>query len=376
MPAVQITAFSGMQPRTSERLLPDNAAQRAENVKLYSGELRPLNKPRIVYSPNKPMPPVSIYRARNASSAGWMSWPFDVDVVLAPLAADSESRYYWTGDGEPKMAEYTEAISGGNDDYPHLAFALGIPRPLDKPAVSSTGGTLTTVTRFYGVTFFSEKGEESGLSPISDSTDGKTDGTWSITNLAVFPANSGSCSATHTGGVTTVSSVGYHWLRPADPVLLNGVRVLVSEVVSPTSFKVLGDFSAATVWARETPWNINGIKRRLYRTTGTAGSWQLVDDDVGTSFTDNLSDSDILGDELISEDWDPPPADLKGGVPACIRGAVRFCRKQTAVIRTNAAACLAGSVQLQHGLSDHRYRDFRQFDCRGHTGESVCRRWR
>lgn len=324
MPTVRLTAFGGTQPRTAARLLPDNGALRAENVKLQSGELRPLNQPRLVYTQNKPMPPKTIYRARNGASAGWMSWPFDVDVVRAPLPSDVESRYYWTGDGEPRMAEHTEAISGGDDDYPKTFFALGVPAPQAKPTVTPSGGTSSTVTRFYCVTFFSEKAEESSNSPISLSASGKVDGTWLIENMAPFPLNSGTGTATHSGGVTTFTNGGSvpHWLRREDPIVIGGNAVVVSEIISPTVFKVIGDYSAQTSWARAANWNITGMKRRLYRTTGTSGSWQLVADDVGTSYTDSLTDSQILGDELISEGWIPPPAGLKG---LCVHSSGALC---------------------------------------------------
>ena len=35
-------------------------------------------------------------------------------------------------------------------------------------------------------------------------------------------------------------------------------------------------------------------------------------DDVGTSYNDTLTDAQILGDELISQGWEPPPPDLQG----------------------------------------------------------------
>ena len=54
------------------------------------------------------------------------------------------------------------------------------------------------------------------------------------------------------------------------------------------------------------------MKRRLYRSAGSTASFQLVDDDVSTSYNDTLLDADILGDELISDGWLPPPVGLKG----------------------------------------------------------------
>jgi len=60
-------------------------------------------------------------------------------------------------------------------------------------------------------------------------------------------------------------------------------------------------------------WNTGAMSRRLYRTTGTSGSWQLVRDHIsGTSFEDTFTDSQILGDDFISEGWEPPPAKLRG----------------------------------------------------------------
>jgi hypothetical protein len=318
-----------MVPRSSRRLLADNGAYFAENVKLASGELRPLRKPSRVYTPNKPLPPKSVYRLYDASrpveaegAAAWATWPIDVDLVQAPLSADVESRFYWTGDGEPKMAEFSEIVSGGLNDFPHLCYALGIPAPQDKPAVSVAGGTGDTITRFYRVTFFGEKGEESAGSPVSDSIDGPIDGTWNVSNLPELPVNSGTCTATATAGVTTVTCSGYHWLRIDDPVKLNATEVYVRSVVSPTVFTVSGGHATATTWARVTPWNVNGLQRRLYRTTGTTGSWQLVAEDVGTTYSDSLDDGDILGDELISDNWNPPPAGLRG---LCLHASGALC---------------------------------------------------
>ena len=38
---IALTQFAGMAPRVAPRLLPDNFAQEANEVKLWSGELRP-----------------------------------------------------------------------------------------------------------------------------------------------------------------------------------------------------------------------------------------------------------------------------------------------------------------------------------------------
>ncbi|MFN3359496.1 MAG: hypothetical protein ACK418_26310, partial [Pseudomonas sp.] len=119
-------------------------------------------------------------------------------------------------------------------------------------------------------------------------------------------------SVSHSGGVSTCTNTGNHWLRVGDEVVISGQTVAVSEVTSASVFKVPGDFTGATSWARKAPWNTAGMKRRLYRSTGTTGAFQLVHDDVGTSYNDTLTDAQIMGDELISQAWDPPPPSLRG----------------------------------------------------------------
>ena len=308
--------FGGIAPGIGNRLLPDIGAISAENVKLNSGELHPIARPGLVTTPAKTMPPLAIFRGRNSTDqSAWFSWPYDVDCVRAPLSVDVESRFYWTGDGEPRFAPYTSAVAGGGNDYPHSYFALGIPAPTIAPSVSHSGGSASATTRFYCYTFYSQHGEESGPSPISAEVTGKTDGTWSIgatTAMQDFPANSGTGTASHSGGYTTFTNAAaaLHWLRAGDEVVIDGDTLTVSEITSTSAFKVPGDYSAATDWERKAPWNTSGMTRRLYRTTGTTGSWQLVAESVGTTYSDTLTDSQILGDELISDGWDPPPPGL------------------------------------------------------------------
>lgn len=316
MPSINLTAFGGMAPRTGTRLLPDNGSASASNVKLQSGELRPLNYQELIYAPEKTLPSLTIYRARNGTTADdWLTWPFDVDVIQSPLSVDVESRFCWTGDGEPRMGRYSDCVSGSGDDYPHSFFALGVPNPTDKPAVSHAGGTGSAATRFYCYTYFSQLGEESGPSPISDSYTGKVDGTWTISNLGSFPINTCGGTASFAAGETTFTDAASapHWLRVGDEVVISSTKMVVTSVPSAHTFKVAGDYSAAVSWARFADWNTSGMKRRLYRTTGTTGSWQLVDDDVTIDpYSDTLLDSQILGDELISQGWNTPPTGLKG----------------------------------------------------------------
>lgn len=304
MAGIRIVPFMGMLPRVAERLLGDGAAVDATNVNLTSGEIRPIKRPLLVYEPPGAGPWLSVHRAEWNGAQTWLAWTKDVDVARAPLPSSVEARYYWTGDGEPRYAEFT--------DLPGTFYALGVPRPQAAPGVSHSGGTGAATTRVYVYTFYSALNEESQESPVSAFVTGKVDGTWAITGMDAFPANSGTGTAAHASGVTTFTNTGNHWLRAGDEIVIGGDTVAVSDVTSASVFKVPGDYSAETAWARKAPWNTTGMKRRLYRSTGTTGTFQLVHDDVGTSYNDTLTDAQILGDELISQTWEPPPASLRG----------------------------------------------------------------
>ncbi len=304
MAIIRITPFMGMLPRVAARLLGDGAAVDATNVILTSGEIRPIKQPLLVHTPSVAGPWLTVYRAEHNDAQVWMAWPVDVDIVRAPLAHAVEPRFYWTGDGAMRYARFS--------DLPGNGFSAGVPRPLAAPSASVSGGTGIDATRVYVYTFYSALNEESGESPASALTTGKVDGTWAITGMDAFPANSGTGTASHSGGVTTFTNTGNHWLRVGDLVVIGGQTVAVSEVTSSPVFKVPGNFSAATTWARKAPWNTSGMKRRLYRSAGSTGSYQLVADHVGTSYNDTLTDAQILGDQLISQGWEPPPPDLQG----------------------------------------------------------------
>lgn len=403
MTALRLTLFQGLRPRTNPRLLPESAAQTAENVDIRSGTLAPVNRPLPVYVPVKTLPALAVFKAINGAASSWLTWPFDVDAVKMPMPADVEARFAWTGDGEPRWGAYSDVTSGAGNDYPKLFFALGIPNPTAKPSATPSGGASGTQTRFYVATFWSQDGEESGPSPVSDAASGYTDAgaTWAISNLPAFPSNSDGAKgffstdtlvvsttgaagtitgATNagpivitetahgraTGDKVTIAGVGGntaanntyanpywtityvdantysldgsvgngaytaggsvyavspHWLRAADEVVLSATTLDVASVPSAYTFKVAGDYSAATTWARVAPWNTTNMKMRLYRTAGTAAGFQLVEDDVKASasynagtntYSDTLLDTQIPGDELITDGWQPPPAGLRG----------------------------------------------------------------
>lgn len=301
---LRFVPFLGMMPRTAARLLPEGMAVQADNLDIASGEIRALKAPLLVHTPAGSGPWLSAYRPEWNGAEKWLTWTKDVDVVKAPLEAEVEPRYYWTGDNEPRFGTFS--------GLPSTIYSLGIPAPRTAPTVSHSGGTGSAVSRVYCYTYFSALGEESAPSPPNAIAAGKVDGTWAITGMDAFPANSTAISGTFASGMTTFDSTGSHWLRKGEEILLGSAKVVVAEVVDADTFKVAGDYSAATSWSRVAPWNTVGMKRRLYRSEGTNATFQLVADDVATNYNDTLTSAQILGDELISTTWELPPVGLRG----------------------------------------------------------------
>jgi hypothetical protein len=329
---LKISPFGGMLPRVGTRVLPEDGAQVANNIKLKSGEIRPLREPALINSPAKPMPALTVFRGRDGENNAWFTWPQDVDVIRVPLSAEVESRFVWTGDGIPKIATYSDATDGGGNDYPKNCFALGIPAPATGPTVAPSGGVGAATTRIYTYTFFSALGEESAPAPPSDLITGKVDDTWAISGMDAIPPNSGDITnVTYVGKSVTITTTNRHYNRVGEDVTIAGVTTVtnvngtwaltaINAAAKTMTFTVTGTPAGAYVnatdtadtWARTVNFNTAGMKRRLYRSTGNNGTVQLVADDVGTSFNDAISDADILGDELISGSWAQPPVGLKG----------------------------------------------------------------
>ncbi len=179
MPAVKLEAFQGLIPRSSERLLPPMAATSARNTKLLNGEVRGFRAPReeanFVTGPVDP-----VRRAIRVVDNGgilddtWLTFDsLNVDVVRSPIVNDSYDRYYWAGEGHPRMNTYAR-IENGDDP-----FYLGVPTPSNALNVTPEAGS--DETRAYVYTFQSTYGEEGPPSPPTLATGNA--GTWTLTNM-------------------------------------------------------------------------------------------------------------------------------------------------------------------------------------------------
>lgn len=198
MAGIKLEGFQGVIPRVSERLLPNMAATDAKNTKLLQGELRGY---RILveeadFSAGSVNPVRRAYRIPDTPNDAYLTFDSrDVDVVRSPIVNDTHDRYFWAGDGSPKM---NTAARIKNGDPP---FLLGIPTPNNAPSVTPPAGT--DETRAYVYCFVSAYGEVGPPSPPTIATGGS--GTpWNIANVDTTVPNASERNITHVNIYRTV----------------------------------------------------------------------------------------------------------------------------------------------------------------------------
>jgi hypothetical protein len=148
MAGVKIINFLGKAPKISPELLPNTAAQIAENCKLYSGDLIPYPQPVVVDNTGRTGVIKTLYALRNPDDANdlkWLSWTTDVDIAVASSNLQDEQRFYYTGDGVPKISNYELATTGAAP-YPVSYYDLGLPIPPDTQVLTTVAATFTTKT--------------------------------------------------------------------------------------------------------------------------------------------------------------------------------------------------------------------------------------
>lgn len=151
MPGVKVTRFLGIAPKLSPELLPDTAAQVAKNCKLYSGDLIPYPQPVVAANTGRPGAIRTLYALRNPSNSNdlkWLSWLTYVDIATLASTDSDEQRFYYTGDGAPKVSNYALATSGAAP-YPSGFYELGLPLPTQTPSTSFTAFTQKTSASFF-----------------------------------------------------------------------------------------------------------------------------------------------------------------------------------------------------------------------------------
>ena len=146
MPAIKFAKFLGEAPKIATELLPDGAAQVAYNTKFYSGDLVPYHDAKrsevpITDAVGKRLK--TLYALKNPDgSKAWLTWEDDVDIAVASSSAENEQRFYYTGDGTPKVSNYALAIT---PEASITSYDLGLPLPNTVLTATAAGHTTTGV---------------------------------------------------------------------------------------------------------------------------------------------------------------------------------------------------------------------------------------
>ena len=331
MTALRFSAPSGIVPRTHRRYLQENQAQVADNCRLTSGACDSIRQPATIHTPGV-SDIASIFRMTSGGADKWLAWDKDVDVVRGPVAGDTLQRIYWTGDFEPRMSTYAD-VTGGSGPYPggsgSKQFVLGVFAPTAAASLSVTGGSAPTTTRSYVYTFVTTLGEESQPSPAVTVT-GNANGSWDLSSLQAFPANSftvtGASWSSGTATYTVSASRGYRvgeegsvtGVTPSGYNVSGAVTAVTSTTVSFAVASNPGAYSSGGTIARIAEHNTTGMVRRIYRTiTATSGEteYRFVADTTSTSYSDTTADAVVaIATLLPSTDWAMPPTDMLGVV--------------------------------------------------------------
>lgn len=152
MSGIKLTNFLGIAPKISPELLGVQFAQIAMNLNCYSGDLLPYRTPKEVANTYRGAGVQTIYPLRDPNDATvnkWLAWLTDVDIAVPTTLDEEEQRIYYTGDGVPKVTDYSLAVSGGGP-YPVASYDLGLPLPSVKPVASASAfseKSISTVAR-------------------------------------------------------------------------------------------------------------------------------------------------------------------------------------------------------------------------------------
>ena len=254
--------FTGIYPKLSERLLPDEGAQAAQNCWLTKGYPVPVPAmPNLTGRGTFQLTHKSIYKFDGeGNSQRWFAWAEDVFMVPAPITDDTQRRVIWTGDGKPKHIATTFMSTFTPPSKPPGARDLGVQVPAAAPTVTL------------------------GAAPANEDDDAVAEHhAWVFTYL------------------TDLEEEG----PPSPP-----------STVLTRKFDTDGSIQPVTITMPTSVTGATGINRkRIYRTaTGTTdSSYQLLAEiPLATATYEDTTLTGSLGDTLISTFWDPPPANLDG----------------------------------------------------------------
>lgn len=211
MVAFKLEAFSGIKPRMSRRLLPNNNATIARNTKLLEGELRGFHKPTLI----KDLSALGFtvgraYRIPASVTGGSDAWlafqSQNVDIIRSPVLNDAYNRYYWASDtGIPSYNTLARIVAGNTGA--NAPWYLGVPQPAagGGSGFTATPGTAgTDETRSYVYTFVTAYGEEGPPSNPVTNTGSSASASWSLAGMSTTWAGGSNVNVTKVNIYRTV----------------------------------------------------------------------------------------------------------------------------------------------------------------------------
>jgi hypothetical protein len=248
MAAIKIQRFLGEAPKISPELLPDSAAQLSFNTKLYSGDLIPYRLPTVAdESGLTGVPTNTIYGLRCPNEGlKWLVWDKDVDIVEVTETQEegvcNRARFYYTGDGAPKVSDYDLATSG-EPPYPINFYDLGLPLP--ETILTTTAASFSTLTT---ASFARDAGNTATI--VTQTAHGLRSG--NIVTISGFTGDPGTSFNVVNTEITVINSTTISYFSPGDQV----------STTSNTAGRVAlagGTLPRTYVYTWMTPWDEESI---------------------------------------------------------------------------------------------------------------------
>jgi hypothetical protein len=242
MPAIKITNFLGTAPKVSPELLPNTAGQIANNCKLYSGDLIPYPQPVVVANASRTGTIKTLFALRDpvTDARKWLTWLTEVDIAVASKTDKDEQRFYYSGDGKPKVSNYELATTGAAP-YPVAAYDLGLPLPTT--TLTTSAATFTTQTT---ASFFRDAGNITTIT--TSAAHGLKSG--SVITVSAFTFLSGTYN--QVASTTITVTITAHGLSNGAVVSLDFLSGTATDGtytvsnVAPNTFDVIASASATT----------------------------------------------------------------------------------------------------------------------------------
>lgn len=179
MTNLRIDQFRGSVPLRGDWQLENNQAARAQNCRVRSSDISPINLPALVHVFDEIYG--TAYRLPATPIDIWLSFDHpETTVVEAPLVNDGFGRVYWATPGQPVQYNIRTRMAAG---LPPLTLGVTSPAaPLNVSPISAENNE----TRSYVYTRLTAYGEEGGPSdPVTASGDPQQP--WTITGFVPDP---------------------------------------------------------------------------------------------------------------------------------------------------------------------------------------------